>query len=77
MTNLTVDSLPELEHDLEEGWTLPAAWYSDPAVFARENERVFAMSWQYAGCAEQVADPGSFFSVVAGRIPVAVVRGGA
>ncbi len=75
MSNLTVDNLPELEHDLDEGWTLPAAWYSDPSVFAREHERVFAASWQYAGSAEQVTDPGSFFSVVAGRIPVAVVRG--
>jgi len=67
--------LPELEHPLEDGWTLPAAWYSDPGVLDLERERVFTATWQYAGWADQVAEPGSYFSSVAGHIPVAVVRG--
>jgi phenylpropionate dioxygenase-like ring-hydroxylating dioxygenase large terminal subunit len=67
--------LPELQHSLAEGWTLPAAWYSDDRVFALERERIFARTWQYAGWTAQVAEPGSFFSSVAGHIPVAVVRG--
>jgi phenylpropionate dioxygenase-like ring-hydroxylating dioxygenase large terminal subunit len=66
--------LPELEVPLEEGATLPAAWYGDPAVFARERKRIFEVSWQYAGPAEQVARPGSYLSSAAGHVPVVVTR---
>jgi phenylpropionate dioxygenase-like ring-hydroxylating dioxygenase large terminal subunit len=58
-----------------EGWTLPAAWYSDESVAALERERIFARAWQYAGRADQVRDRGSFFVGRAGHIPVVVVRG--
>ncbi len=75
MTSATIPGLPELQHALDDGWTLPAAWYSDPAVMARERERVFSSTWQYAGWTDQVAEPGSFFASVAGHIPVAIVRG--
>ena len=75
MSSTIIPALPELEHPLEEGWTLPAAWYSDPAVHAAELDAIFTRSWQYAGWTEQVAEPASFFASVAGPIPVAVVRG--
>jgi phenylpropionate dioxygenase-like ring-hydroxylating dioxygenase large terminal subunit len=64
-----------LEHALEDGWTLPASWYSDPDVLALERDRIFGKAWYYAGPAELVADPGCFFACQAGHIPVAVVRG--
>ena len=60
---------------LEDGWTLPASWYSDEAVYALERERVFAGSWTYAGPTEWVRDPGSFFASQVGHVPVALVRG--
>ena len=66
--------LPPLDHPLEDGWTLPASWYSDAAVAAVERERIFARSWQYAGPAEQVAEPGSFAATQAGHIPIVVTR---
>jgi phenylpropionate dioxygenase-like ring-hydroxylating dioxygenase large terminal subunit len=75
MTSATIPGLPELQHALDDGWTLPAAWYSDPAVLAHERERVFSSTWQYAGWTDQVSEPGSFFASVAGHIPVAIVRG--
>ena len=53
--------------------TLPWDWYSDPAVLRLERERVFRRSWQYAGRAEQVAEPGSFFTCEPGGIPIVVV----
>ncbi len=67
-------SLPPLDHPLEEGWTLPASWYSDATVAARERERIFARSWQYGGPAEHVAEPGSFMTTEAGHVPVVVTR---
>jgi carnitine monooxygenase subunit len=75
VTTTTTPELPELQHPLDDGWTLPAAWYSDRSVFALERERIFARTWQYAGWADQVTEPGTFFASVAGHIPVAVVRG--
>ena len=58
-----------------EGWTLPAGWYADEGVWALERDRIFAATWQYAGRADQVRSPGSFFASRAGHIPVVVVRG--
>ncbi|HEX2045184.1 MAG TPA: aromatic ring-hydroxylating dioxygenase subunit alpha, partial [Gaiellaceae bacterium] len=66
-----------LEEELAAGATLPADWYDDPAILRLEQERIFARSWQYAGRAELVAEPGSFFACFAGRIPLVVVRDGA
>ena len=67
-------AVPPLEHPLDEGWTLPASWYSDAGVAALERERIFARSWQYGGPAEQVAAPGSFMATQAGHIPIVVTR---
>jgi choline monooxygenase len=60
---------------LEEGWTLPASWYSDPAVHQLERS-IFEHAWQYAGPAEQAEQPGSFFTTRAGHVPVVVTRDG-
>jgi len=68
-------SLPALPNPLADGWTLPASWYTDLAVQERERVRVFARAWTYAGPAEWVSEPGSYFSAHIGHIPVAVVRG--
>jgi len=66
--------LPPIPLALEDGWTLPATWYTDPTVLDVERERIFSSTWQYAGPAEKVAEPGSFFASVAGHIPVVVTR---
>jgi phenylpropionate dioxygenase-like ring-hydroxylating dioxygenase large terminal subunit len=54
--------------------TLPYRWYTDSEVLARERERVFAHSWQYAGHSGQLSEPGSYFTVRVGDIPLVVVR---
>jgi choline monooxygenase len=71
----TETPIAPLEHALEDGWTLPAAWYSDPATYQLERERVFAPAWHYAGPAESVAEPGSYFAAQIGHTPIAVVHG--
>ena len=53
---------------------LPAAAYTSEAVFALENERIFAEGWVFAGLAHELARPGDAVPVtVAGR-PVLLVR---
>jgi phenylpropionate dioxygenase-like ring-hydroxylating dioxygenase large terminal subunit len=55
--------------------TLPWSWYADPELLRREQERVFARSWQYAARAGQVAEPGAYVATRAGQLPVVVIRG--
>jgi choline monooxygenase len=54
--------------------TLPFAWYADPAVARVEQERLFAVSWQYAARADQVAEPGQLTTAFAGSLPVVLAR---
>jgi choline monooxygenase len=61
---------------LAEASTIPSAWYVDPRIMDLERRTVFARSWQVAGRADQVADPGRYLScdLPTGE-PVVVVRG--
>jgi hypothetical protein len=46
--------------------TLPYSWYTDEEVLRRERSLIFARSWQYAGRAAQVQQPGGFLATDAG-----------
>jgi choline monooxygenase len=54
--------------------TLPYSWYTDEELLRRERSLIFARSWQYAGRAAQVEQPGSFLATDAGGIPIVVTR---
>lgn len=60
---------------LEYASTLPSRFYLDPVILDDENRRVFGRTWQLAGRAGQVREPGQFFTAVIGDEPVLVVRG--
>ena len=53
----------------------PARFYTDPAVSAREIERIFARTWQVVGHREQLAKPGDFFTTELLGEPLLLVRG--
>jgi choline monooxygenase len=59
---------------LERGQALPADWYTDPTVFAREQRRIFGRAWQYVGLTEQLAETGDFFTATLGEVPIVVTR---
>src|ERR1051326_755717 len=63
-----------LHASLEEGYTLPAAWYTDPKVLKREQKRIFRRTWQYVGLAEQIAQPGDFFTAKVDDVPIVILR---
>jgi hypothetical protein len=48
---------PRLGAALAEGYTLPAAWYTEPAWFAREQEQIFRRTWQYVGWPSRLPSP--------------------
>lgn len=64
---------PELP--LEKAKTVPAAWYTDPEVYAAERREVFGRSWLVVGRTDQVAAPGSFLTAEVAGEPILVVRG--
>ena len=55
--------------------TLPGPSYTEPAVFAQEQERIFEAYWFAAARTADVASPGSFRTVDVGRENVLLVRG--
>src|SRR5437868_5340469 len=59
---------------LERARTIPASWYFDPAIYALECRRVFGATWQVVGRADQVREPGSFFTAELAGEPLLVVR---
>jgi choline monooxygenase len=60
---------------LENASTLPSHFYFDAEVLREEQRNVFGRTWQLVGRAEQVAEPGQYFTAVVGEEPVLVVRG--
>jgi len=60
---------------LQYASTIPSSCYVDRDTLEREQRAIFAKTWQLAGRAEQVRDPGQFFTTTVANEPVLVVRG--
>jgi len=70
-----MDDAGALGRDLDAGLSLPASWYTDPALVARERERIFRRAWQYVTRRDALANSGDFTTATVGDVPVVVVRG--
>ena len=55
--------------------TIPSAWYTDPRIFQLEQDAVFSRSWQLAGRADQLAQPGDYVTTEIAGEPIVLVRG--
>lgn len=55
--------------------TLPGSAYTDPAVFAAEQERIFERSWTCVALAADLDAPGRYHTAQVGRESVLIVRG--
>jgi carnitine monooxygenase subunit len=73
-TTVGVQATAELAETLERGYTLPAPWYTDPARFQHERERIFRRAWQYVGLTEDLARPGDFLTTTIGDAPLVIAR---
>jgi choline monooxygenase len=74
LMNIPIGGL-HIEPDIARAWSLPTRFYTDPAVFAAENEKIFAHSWQVVGHRHQLANPGDFFTTELQGEPFLLVRG--
>ncbi len=54
--------------------SLPSRYYTDPALFTRELERVFYEMWLHVGRVEDVARPGEYLMSEIGSESVLIVR---
>jgi choline monooxygenase len=61
---------------LEEAFTIPSEWYTDPRVIELEQRTVFSRAWQVAGRIDQLRQPGQYVAseTPAGE-PIVLVRG--
>jgi choline monooxygenase len=60
---------------LDQAWTIPAAWYTDERLYELELKTVFSATWQYACRLDQLSQPGSYVTTDLGSEPIVVVRG--
>jgi ferredoxin-NADP reductase/phenylpropionate dioxygenase-like ring-hydroxylating dioxygenase large terminal subunit len=74
MESQAVETPDTLLAALDRGESLPAHWYTDPAITARETEKVFRKNWSYIGPAKELANPGDYITGYAGEVPVVVIR---
>ena len=70
----TIETPDSLLGALDRGESLPAHWYTDPAITAREIEIIFRKSWSYIGPASELAKLGDYITGYAGEVPVVVIR---
>ncbi|HEV3261857.1 MAG TPA: SRPBCC family protein [Gemmataceae bacterium] len=70
------DMLSAFDPDLplERARTIPSRWYRDQDVYALECQTIFGDTWQVAGRAALVAEPGSFLTTEIAGEPILVVR---
>jgi len=54
---------------------LDARWYTDPAIFEREQAAIFARTWQLACHQNQLSTPGAYATFAIGKGSLFVVRG--
>jgi phenylpropionate dioxygenase-like ring-hydroxylating dioxygenase large terminal subunit len=59
---------------LERGESLPARWYTDPAITEREIHRIFRKTWNYIGPLKELEKVGDYITGYVGEIPVVVLR---
>ena len=59
---------------LAEAATIPAAWYTEPRLYALELQTVFSRSWHYAARLDQLNHPGDFVTCDIGGEPILLVR---
>ncbi len=71
---MAIDHETKIVPELDDCATLPSSWYVDPVRFEAEKSGIFHRSWQYAGNLDQLALPGSFFTMRTGDIPIVLTR---
>jgi choline monooxygenase len=60
---------------LEDAFTIPGSWYTNPEMLRLELQGVFERTWQLIGRADQLTSPGDYITAEVGGEPILAVRG--
>ena len=58
----------------DDSYSLPAHYYTDPEILAREHERIFYRCWNFAGHRSQFRKPGAFVTCTVGDESIIIIR---
>jgi anthranilate 1,2-dioxygenase large subunit len=59
----------------DDGRQVPYAVFTDPAIFAREQQRIYrGPTWHFVALADEIKAPGDFKSTFIGTTPIVVTR---
>nr|AFG28558.1 choline monooxygenase [Atriplex canescens] len=81
-TTTTPPSIQSLVKDFdplvpaEDALTPPSSWYTEPAFYAHELDRIFYKGWQVAGYSDQVKEANQYFTGTLGNVEYLVCRDG-
>ena len=67
--------MTDFEHDLARAATIPSSWYLDERILDREQDSIFAQTWQLVGRIDQLPESGSYLTGSIAKEPIVVVRG--
>jgi choline monooxygenase len=65
---------PDIDSDISSAWSLPGRYYFDPQIFAAEKENIFSRTWQVVGHADQLKNPGDYFTTELQGEPLLLTR---
>ncbi len=65
----------EVTQLLEDGFTLPAEFYTDERILELEDYWIWQRLWQPAGIVHELKEVGDYLTTKVGSVPVVVVRG--
>ncbi|HEX2620841.1 MAG TPA: SRPBCC family protein [Phototrophicaceae bacterium] len=74
MTTFDLSDFTPTDH-LAAAETMPARWYTDPAILELEKEKIFWKTWQPIGRLADAIRPGDFFPCEVLGEPLVVTRG--
>ncbi len=70
----SAENVASLLAGLARGESLPARWYTDPAITEREIHQIFRKTWNYIGPLNELQKIGDYITGYVGEIPVVVLR---
>jgi phenylpropionate dioxygenase-like ring-hydroxylating dioxygenase large terminal subunit len=70
-----VCDLGRFNSDPTRSYTMPAAYYTDPAIYEREKEAIFFKAWNYAAHVSQLKDAGDYVTLRIADQNIVVLRG--
>jgi len=69
-----IDGFDAAAEALQSGWTLPARWYSDPAIYDFEVRHILRRRWHVAGSLARLANSGDHIVCTVAETPIVVTR---